>query len=109
MSGNKPKSDNNFLFDLYISNGQFELNENDKVCYRGGDHAGQSAPGDLKQPAPRDWLRVVDDVHDLLYLCTVLQGQLGVLKSKESDVLETSIKTINFKAATLPGTEPRST
>ena len=77
--------------------GQFELNENDKVSDRGGDHVGQSPPGDLKQAAPRDWLGVVDDVHDLLYLGSILQCQLGVVQPKESDVLETSIKCINFK------------
>ena len=82
---------------LPILEGQFELNENDKVGYRGGDHAGESPPGDLKQATPRDWLRVVDDVHDLLYVCSILQGQLAVVQPKESDVLETPIKSINFK------------
>ena len=77
--------------------GQFELNENDKVRYRGGEHAGQSTPGDLEQATPRDWLGVVDDVHDLLYVCSILQCQLGVVQPKESDILETSIKIINFK------------
>ena len=83
---------------LPILEGQFELNENDKVGYRGGDHAGESTPGDLKQATPRDWLSVVDNVHNLLYICPILQSQLGVVQPKESDVLETSIKSIAFKA-----------
>ena len=83
---------------MYFLEGQFELNENNEVSDRGGDHVGQSTPGDLKQAAPRDWLGVVDDVHDLFYICLILQGQLGVVQPKESDVLETSIKGINFEA-----------
>ena len=78
--------------------GQLELDENNQVGDRGGDHAGQSTPGDLEQATPRDWLSVVDDVHDLLYVCSILQGQLAVVQPKESDVLETSIKIISFKA-----------
>ena len=78
--------------------GQFELNENNQVGDRGGDHAGQSTPGDLEQATPRDWLSVVDDVHHLLYVCSILQGQLAVVQPKEPDVLETSVKIINFKA-----------
>ena len=77
--------------------GQFELDENDKVGDGGGEHASQSTTGDLEQATPRDWLGVVDDVHDLLYVCSILQGQLAVVQPKESDVLETSIKSINFK------------
>ena len=53
--------------------GQFELDENDKVGYRGGDHVGQSTPSDLEQATPRDWLGVVDDVHHLLYIGPILQ------------------------------------
>ena len=82
---------------LYLLEGQFELDENDKVGDRGGEHAGQSAPADLKQATPRDWLSVVDDVHDLLYVCSILRCQLGVVQPKESDILETSMKIINFK------------
>ena len=84
---------------MYFRNleGQFELNENNEVSDRGGEHVGQSTPGDLKQAAPRDWLGVVDDVHDLLYLGSILQCQLGVVQPKESDVLETSIKCIHFE------------
>ena len=77
---------------------QLELDKNDKIGDRGGEHAGQGAPGDLEQATPRDWLGVVDDVHHLLYVCSVLQCQLGVVQPKESDVLETSIEIINFKA-----------
>ena len=77
---------------------QLELDENNKIGDRGGEHAGQSAPSDLEQATPRDWLGVVDDVHHLLYVCSVLQCQLGVVQPKESDVLETSIEIINFKA-----------
>ena len=82
---------------LPILEGEFELNENNKVGYRGGDHASESTSADLKQATPRDWLSVVDDVHDLLYVCSILQCQLGVVQPKKSDVLETSIKSINFK------------
>ena len=82
---------------MYFLEGQFKLNENNEVSYRGGEHTSQSTPGDLEQSTSRDRLRVVDDVHDLLYLCSVLQRQLAVVQPKESDVLETSIKRINFK------------
>ena len=78
--------------------GQFELNENNKVGYRGGEHAGESTSADLKQATPRDWLSVVDNVHHLLYICSILQCQPAVVQPKESDILETSIKSINFKA-----------
>ena len=76
---------------------QFELNENNQIRYRGGEHTGESTPGDLKHSTPRDWLSVVDNVHNLLYICPILQSQLGVVQPKESDVLETPIKSINFK------------
>ena len=86
------------ITNLSTSEGQFELDENNEVGDRGGDHAGQSTPGDLEQATPRDWLGVVDDVHHLLYVCSILECQLAVVQPKESDVLETSVKIINFKA-----------
>ena len=52
---------------------QFELNENDEVRDRGGEHAGKSTSGNIKQSTPRYWLRVIDD--DIKYIFSLSREQ----------------------------------
>ena len=76
---------------------KFELNEYDEVCDTGGEHAGEGTASDEEHPTPRDRLRVIDYVHHLLDISSVLWCQLAVLESEKANALETSVKSVNFK------------
>ena len=64
---------------LLWSDGKFGLNDDDEVGDAGGEHARQSAASYLKHSTPGDRLRVVDDVHDLLNVCSVLGCEFTVV------------------------------
>ena len=69
----------------------------DEICEGGGDHAGQSAPGDLEHPTAGYWLGLSDQIHHLLNILLLLPRRVAPPQSEEPDILEASVKRINFE------------
>ena len=68
----------------------------DEICEGGGDHAGESAPGDLEHPTAGYWLGLTYQIHHLLNILLVLSC-VAPPQSEEPDILEASVKRINFE------------